>query len=272
MQRGGTIQSAVWHYPNAGEAFFTKTQYSHHHFQPHFHTHYVFFCVARGINEGSFNKKRYTVTPDDFLIIHPGEIHSGNSFSNRSLTYYSFCPTEKFLLSALQSMPVKALPSFSPVMHHANLISQKFITLVKNSTEQEDEFLLEQSLADFLGTLVERTCKNTMIDNPENIYREKISKAKKFIEDNYINDFSLAELSCYTGLSPYHLLRSFKTVIGLTPYAYLYNYRIEMAKRKIDKKISLTELAHYSGFYDQSHFIRHFKKINGIAPSAFKKS
>ena len=232
--------------------------------------HYVFFCVTQGVNQGSFSTKKYTVTTDDFLIIHPGEIHSGNSLSNRSLKYHTFCPTEKFLISTLESMELTLQPFFPPVMSNARIIIQKFNSLIKNSNDQTDHFLVEQSLTDFLGTLMESSSCVGEFNNRVSIYREKINKAKEFIEDNYTNEFSLAELARHTGLSSYHLLRSFKACIGLTPYAYLYNFRAEMAKGKIDKKTSLTELAHYSGFYDQSHFIRHFKKINGIAPSDFK--
>lgn len=141
---------------------------------------------------------------------------------------------------------------------------------MKRSAAQGDHSFLEQSVIDFLGTLIENTCRNTIHD-ARNIYKEKINRAKKFIEDNYTNDFSLAELGRYAGLSSYHLLRSFKNYVGLTPHAYLYNFRAEMAKRKMNGNVSLTHLAHHSGFYDQSHFIRHFKKINGIAPSGFKK-
>jgi AraC-like DNA-binding protein len=271
MRANPSIKSEIWHYPDAREVFFAETEYTQHHFPPHFHEHYVFFCVTKGVNEGSFPKKKYAVTPNDFLIIHPGEIHSGNSFSNRLLKYHTFCPTEKFLVTALQSMELGALPSFTPIISDAGIIIQKFNSLINNSATQAGNFLLEQSLTDFLGSLMERTKRDICFPNTKKVFREKINKAKKFIEDNYTNHFSLAELSRHTGLSSYHLLRSFKACIGLTPHGYLNNFRAEMAKRKMSEKISLTRLAHHSGFYDQSHFIRHFKKINGIAPSGFRQ-
>lgn len=271
MRASPSIKSEIWHYPDAPEVFFAETEYTHHHFQPHFHEHYVFFCVTKGINEGRFFKKKYSVAPGDLLIIHPGEIHSGNSFSNQLLKYHTFCPTEKFLVSALKSMELGALPSFVPVIPNAGIIIQKFDFLLKNSTDPAGHFLLEQSLTDFLGSLMERIKGSSFYTDTKNVYREKIDRAKKFIEDNYTDHFSLAELSRHTGLSSYHLLRSFKACIGLTPHGYLYNFRAEMAKRKMNEKISLTRLAHHSGFYDQSHFIRHFKKINGISPSGFKQ-
>lgn len=257
------IKSEIRHYPGTQEAFFTKSEYTHHHFQPHFHTHYVFFGVMQGINEGSFSRKKYSVSSSDLLIIHPGQIHSGNSYSNRSLKYGTFCPTEKFLMATLEGMEFNAVPYFPPVMTGAGDLVQCFRALFNN-----DHCMIEQSLIEFLGKLIERTCGDQR--NSSKVYKEKIIQAKKFIEENYTDDISLSALSLHTGLSTYHLLRSFKACVGITPRAYLYNFRAEMAKMKIGQKISLTQLAHHSGFYDQSHFIRHFKKINGIAPSRFK--
>jgi AraC-like DNA-binding protein len=265
------IKSEVWYYPDAPGAFFTESEYTHHHFEPHFHSHYVFFCVAQGVNEGSFSKKKYCVSAEDFLIIHPGEIHSGNSMANRSLKYHTFCPTEKFLRTALENSGLQTLPSFPPVIRNAGAIIEKFNSLVNISAAPADAFFLEQSLTDLLGALIEKTGMATGMGDTRNVCRENIKRAKKFIEENYTDNFSLTELSRHAGLSTFHLLRSFKASIGITPQDYLNNFRVEMAKRKIGQKISLTQLAHYSGFYDQSHFIRHFKKINGITPSRFKQ-
>ncbi|MDX2046289.1 MAG: AraC family transcriptional regulator [Chitinophagaceae bacterium] len=271
MEGQPQIKSRIWHFPGAEKAFFTETEYSAHRFQPHFHGHYVFFSVLNGVNEGGFTRKRYTITSRDFLVIHPGEIHTGNSFSGRRLTYFSFCPTREFLIKKAEELGLPALPSFNGVVYSAKSIIPKFEALVKNSVVPGNDLAAEQSLTEFLGVLAEQTQDSRPVSKTENSCREKIETAKKFIEENYSRNFSLSELSLHTGLSAFHLLRSFKASVGLTPYAYLHNFRIEMAKKKIHKKISLTHLAHDSGFYDQSHFIRHFKKINGISPSAFKQ-
>ena len=271
MKIGSLITSKLWHYPSSESAFFTQTEYSAHQFSPHFHDHYAFFSVKKGVNEGGFKRKKYTITPADFLIIHPGEIHSGNSHSGRLLTYLSFCPTEKFLMNATESMELVALPSFEAITSNAEVIVQKFETFVKASSVNSNGFLLEQSLTDFLGSLIEEISDKAIVSTQKQVYNEKIKLARKYIEENHTQNFSLAELSRYTGLSPFHLLRSFKKCVGLTPHSYLHNFRIEMAKKKIYKQSSLTHLAYETGFYDQSHFIRHFKKINGVSPSVFKQ-
>ncbi len=70
-----------------------------------------------------------------------------------------------------------------------------------------------------------------------------------------------------------HLIASFKKVVGITPKKYMQlvqlNHALESMKRYPEKKLTETALAY--GFYDQSHFIRIFKRYAGMKPLAFKE-
>jgi len=70
-----------------------------------------------------------------------------------------------------------------------------------------------------------------------------------------------------------HLIATFKDVIGITPHKYLQliqlNQALYMMKQFPTRK--LTEIALENGFYDQSHFIRIFKKNTGFSPRSFRQ-
>jgi AraC-like DNA-binding protein len=100
--------------------------------------------------------------------------------------------------------------------------------------------------------------------------KQAVKKARDFIHQNYPEDFSLQDIAQYSHLSPYHLIRQFKKQFGLSPFQYLRNYRIEKAKELLKRASSITEAALEVGFFDHSHFLKNFKKTEGISPSKMK--
>jgi len=83
----------------------------------------------------------------------------------------------------------------------------------------------------------------------------------------------LAELAELAQLSEYHFCRMFKQSMAQTPQAYLLAIRIEHVKLKLcASRESITDIALQSGFANQSHMGRYFKKSVGISPRQYRKS
>jgi AraC family transcriptional regulator len=88
-----------------------------------------------------------------------------------------------------------------------------------------------------------------------------------YIHDNLDQQLTLAELSFVAHMSPSHFARTFKHVTGVTPHQYVLNARLERAKSLLLRgNVSISEVAHKLGFFDQSHFTRSFKRLVGITP------
>jgi len=96
---------------------------------------------------------------------------------------------------------------------------------------------------------------------------------KEFIQDHIDTNLSLKELSKDLEINPSYLSREFSKYFDDLSFGdYIRKQRIEKAKELIESsKYSLTEIAYLTGFSDQSHFTRIFKKHTGKNPSAFKK-
>jgi AraC family transcriptional regulator len=75
------------------------------------------------------------------------------------------------------------------------------------------------------------------------------------------------------GLNPYHFARQFKAATGLPPHQYVITRRVEQAKHllKAETDLSLAEVAVRAGFYDQSQFSHHFKRLVGVTPGQYRK-
>jgi AraC family transcriptional regulator len=82
----------------------------------------------------------------------------------------------------------------------------------------------------------------------------------------------LAALSARAGLSPYHYLRQFSAVIGVTPHQYLLRCRLRRAARLLaEPERPVTEVALESGFADLSNFVRTFGRAAGVSPGRFRR-
>jgi len=82
----------------------------------------------------------------------------------------------------------------------------------------------------------------------------------------------LETLAQRAGLSRFQALRAFKQRYGLPPHAYQLCLRMSHARRLLVEGLPAADVALRCGFADQSHFIRHFKRLNGITPLQYARA
>jgi AraC-like DNA-binding protein len=83
---------------------------------------------------------------------------------------------------------------------------------------------------------------------------------------------SLASLATDLGLSRYQLLRAFRTTMGIPPYAWLAQYRVNRARALLESGLRPAEVAPLVGFADQAHLTRWFRRVLGVTPAAYRTS
>ena len=92
-----------------------------------------------------------------------------------------------------------------------------------------------------------------------------------FAHDSMQLDIGLVDLANLVHLSAYHFGRLFKQTIGLSPYQYILQMRIEYAKKLIIEKAGpLGEIAYQLNFSDQAHFSNAFRKATGVSPRQYQ--
>jgi AraC-like DNA-binding protein len=98
-----------------------------------------------------------------------------------------------------------------------------------------------------------------------------ISDLLAYIDEESVNGLTIAQIAKKAGYSADHISRLFKNAIGISPRQYVIQERIRKSKRRAKEEL-ISEIAQYSGFYDQSHFIRHFKRYEGVTPKEYYRS
>ena len=100
-----------------------------------------------------------------------------------------------------------------------------------------------------------------------------LRRCMALMEARLEGDLRLDELACEAGLSTSHFIRSFHESTGKTPYQFLLDWRVQRAQSLLrNPGTSLTEVAKSSGFANQHHLARIFRRITGMTPSAYRGS
>ncbi len=98
---------------------------------------------------------------------------------------------------------------------------------------------------------------------------EKMLKACELLESDDVN--RLDDLAAEVGLSPYHLQRSFKEIIGISPRKYAEARRMERFKTELRQRGDVTMAMYEAGFGSSSRLYEKASAGMGMTPAAYKK-
>jgi AraC-like DNA-binding protein len=95
--------------------------------------------------------------------------------------------------------------------------------------------------------------------------------ALALLADQPERNVSLDELALAAGVDKYRLLRAFRAQVGMPPHAWLVARRLRLARRMLEGGSAIAETAAATGFADQSHLTRHFRRSLGFTPGAYRR-
>jgi AraC-like DNA-binding protein len=266
------MHSQIWRVPRFHNLELLSAFYRFHHFAPHWHDIYVIQIVEHGVNELLCNGKSYFSYPGTIVLINPGEVHTGSSRENHLLRYRSFYFTSGLLKEMMRDISGenKGNVLFISTVISDLRISNKLL-YAHRAIENKADILETDSLlhSAFCKLLVGYSSNSMLLKEPAD-ERSSIFKVQTYLRDRFAEKIGLIELAKISGLSSFHLLRSFRKVTGLAPFEFLRNVRVERARELLSSGYPIVETAMATGFCDQSHLNRHFKKVLGITPGQYR--
>lgn len=243
------------------ELSISSTSYQNHQFPKHFHDHYTIQLIQEGVNEGFTESVKYQIGKGGLLVINPGELHAGNSANNNYLKFHTIRLNKCFIKSFCEEneLPWTEDVYFNIKPSYDLMPAIKVLSII-SSIKHESRLAFDTSLTELLMYLIKGHKK------PKPQLAKSLKLAQDFLRAHYQENLTLSQIAEACHLSPYHFLRQFKKQFGIAPFQYLRNIRIEKAKSILSHH-SISQTAYQVGFYDHSHFLRHFKKIEGSTPS-----
>lgn len=164
------------------------------------------------------------------------------------------------------------VPEFRICDRHLESIAMMLLTELQQ--EHSGTKLYIESLSNVLAVHLLRQYAATKPQLPVyegGLPQRQLLQVLSYIHEYLHQDIKLADLAALLGMSQFHFSHVFKQSIGIAPYQYLLQQRIERAKQLLNESNrSIMEIALMCGFNSHSHLSKQFRQVTGMTPTAYR--
>lgn len=240
----------------------------------HWHEEYQLCLIQTGAGEIHYRGSHLPTPPASLFLVHPGEPHSNRSFDEWGCSFRGLYVEPELMQQAAAEVQDKAtsLPFFPTAVVFEEEVIQQYLTLYA-ALEQSASSLERQSLLlRLLTDLIVRYAAPAASAKAVGKERQAVKRACEYLQAHSADNVSLETLARLANLSPYHFHRVFAAQMGMPPHAYQTQLRVTRAKALLRAGWAIPQVAAHTGFADQSHLNRHFKRLIGIPPGQYRQN
>jgi AraC family transcriptional regulator len=226
-------------------------------------------CVA-AVTRGTFQYRtpdgRATLAPGALMLGNPGacfECGHEHGVGDRCLSFH-FDPV--FFEEVVACVPgarhlTFAIPRIPP--------SETLLPVIAAAEAADDDVEFGEAALRVAGAAVAAQCGAT--ETVCSRHERRITEVLRWAEAEQDELATLAGLACHAAMSPYHFLRTFRAVSGMTPYQFILAQRLRRAAARLRQTTApISAIAYEAGFSDLSTFNRRFRRIIGMTPGAWR--
>jgi len=261
-----------WRTPLLPGADLLTAEYHDHEFAPHWHDAYTIPVIVAGAEGYRYRGSDYVAEAGGVPIINPGELHTGSKAVEAGWRYrvmYAPVPYIHELANEIAGKP-QPQPWFAPGVIRDPDLAARLTNAHRLLEAGTDALAAEAALLDALSTLLVRYGQAQPEPSRAVTDDLRIALMKERLTGDLLEPVTLAELAQAAGLSPFHAARLFNRSTGLPPHAWRNQVRLQRALAPLRAGVPVTDVAAASGFTDQSHFTRHFRRMFGVPPGRWQ--
>ncbi|MEO9040751.1 MAG: AraC family transcriptional regulator [Gallionella sp.] len=240
---------------------------STHHWRV-FHEQYAICSNDVVAAEIHYRNNSHRITERGILLFEPGETHETHRVARPQDFQVLFLMPDT-MQKFSEEMDIPGRPHFKhvPDINEQLYSSCKHLhaAIINDAPAIEQQSRLTECVGILLSNHAEKRVPNMLDSGKQALFR-----ARDYLHDHYARPVSLDEIAAIAGLSRFHFLKLFSAQFGLPPHIYQISLRIERSLPLLRKGMRPPLIAETLGFYDQSHFIRHFKRIMGVTPGLYQ--
>ena len=242
-----------------------------HNVDAHFHEQYQFVLVEEGRRHFRRGRCSRPLDAGGISIVNPGELHAGWCHPSGSTFRTLHLPVEALLSAVIETRNSRgtAMIAFPDEIRDPDVVrayQYAHAALAGGSSDPGVALLAVQRFAIAAWRAVsDEPCLS--LARP---CTRRVAVAREHVHAHAERAISLDELSDVCQCDKYHLVRSFRDVMGTTPHRYQLAVRIDRAKTMLRSDKPLSGIASDLGFSDQSHFGGAFKRMTGFTPRSYR--
>lgn len=277
-----------------------RTAYESQSFARHTHETYTLGLVLGGAGRFWCHGAERFAAAGDLVVIPPGEVHTGSVATGaHRLSYLAvYLPVglaalhadaaglrggnpPEFDLFVLRDPVVRrAYQALDRTIGSATAFRHAHPAVIAGAALDHPEAAAKEAACLAITALIRRHALRDVPadalcnDHPGGHEPHVVSVVREVIEQCYATPArtSLEALATETDANPFHVIRTFRQVTGLTPHQYLIQVRVMRARQFLAEGDGPSLAALRAGFVDQSHLTYHFKKRLGITPGSYHRS
>ncbi len=250
---------------------------------PHWHEEAELTLIVRGASTYTVQLASEQVKEGDIVFVPPQVLHAvttggGEMESDTFVFHMDFLGGRSGDVCNLRYLaPLQALKLTPPMVirrdHPAYDGLLQVILDMNRSWESREvgyELMMKAKLLTALALLMPYCVKDSAELALRTEHAEKIKAALEFMDQNYGEEISIADVAAACYFSQYHFMRFFKKYMGMSCGEYLKNLRLEKAAKAFaGGSTGIMDVAMDSGFRNLSYFYREFQKKYGYTPKQF---
>lgn len=240
----------------------------------HYYRHHVYdpleiTWVVSGGGGLAYRDQQWSLDCGSAFLVAPREPHAGGACAGVPLSFVTLHLPAELLpdVAACGGFNVRLLPVIATRAAVLPLLEALVEELEEATCAAEQVEALARMLVAFLAS----DAGVTLMPGHDEAGHPAVHRIREMLDDAYDQEVAVAELADAVHLHKSYLISLFKTATGMPPHQYLIARRLERARRLMSSRQPLCAVAAATGFTDQSHLTRHFKRTFGVTPGAFQR-
>ncbi len=246
-----------------------------HHFEKHTHDTYSIGLMLSGYSHFMRENKKEILYDEKIFLANPEEVHNCERGTEcEKWVYANIYPSAELMGDLYEELGGERskIPVFPKACIESPHLAHDLQRLFGKIISGNEKLDLESELVDILSRLIIENAASSgkRLASFESISPKEIAKVLEYIEScEDIGKIGVNELAQIAGFSRFHFIRTFQKTVGMTPYAYASQIKVIRARNMLLSGNPISDTAFESGFSDQAHMTREFKKIFGVTPGKF---
>ena len=247
-----------------------EAYFAGHGYDPHRHDTYAIGVTLSGVQLFDYRGGTVQSHRGKAIIVHPDEVHDGRAGTERGF-YYRIAYIEPRLVQAALGRRPRPLPFVNGGVTDDTRLIDAILPALQDLDAPLEDLQIDHIVAEVASALValDRSSPQARLETTS---VRAVARARDFLDANIERMVRSEEIEAATGLDRFALARHFRACLGTSPYRYQTLRRLDRARHLMLAGTSLAEAAVASGFADQSHMTRQFKKAYGLSPGRWQRA
>ncbi|MFE2019048.1 AraC family ligand binding domain-containing protein [Streptomyces sp. NPDC059499] len=240
-------------------------RFADHAYPMHTHDAWTLLIVDEGMVRYDLERHEHGARSSVVTLLPPHVPHNGGAATpagfRKRVLYLNTAQIEAGLVGRAVDRPVLHDPSLRRRIHQLHL-----------TLERPGDELEAQSRLALVSERLAQHLRGQLGAPPSPHDRRVAHELRDLLDARFVEGVTLREAAELLHAHHTHLVRAFSKEFAMAPHQYLTGRRVDLARRLLLGGMRAPDVATSVGFYDQSHFSRHFKRVVGTSPGRYART